>query len=94
MKHIENFRASFRAFLGGKPMPPLNRWIFRLEIFWLQIEIFFSELFRRGKPGKGGDWGFPPFGGKLAPIRPSPRSYLMAARAMPPSDHTYLLRKR
>jgi len=65
-----------------------------MEIFWSQIGIFFEELFGRKKsPGEGG-WGFPPFSGKLAPVRPSPRSHLVAGKALPPSDATYLWRKR
>jgi len=94
MKRFENLKAVCRDFLGGRPIRSVNGWIFRLEIFWHQIGIFFEELFRRKRSPRDGGWGSPPFGGKLAPIRPSPRSHLVAGKGLPPSEITYLWRKR
>jgi hypothetical protein len=94
MKHITNFKASCRDFLRGRFTRPESRWMLQLEIFWQQIGIFFEELLRRRQQRDGGNWGFPPFTGKLAPIRPTSPSHLVAAKAMPPSEVTHLMRKR
>lgn len=94
MKHLESIRASLRNFLRGRFHRPERQWLLHLEIFWQQVGVFAEELFRRKKSKDGGNWGFPPFAGKPAPIRPTPPSRLVAENAMPPSGQTYLRRGR
>lgn len=93
MKHLESIRASWRHFLRGRFLRPERQWLLRLEILWQQALIFGKELFGRKRSRDGGNWGFPPFAGKPAPVRPTSPSRLVAEKAMPPSVRTYLRRK-
>ncbi len=90
-------RQLFRDVLNGRalrPSPIGERGADALERLARRLRRF---LFgpdpdpARPTPHDPDDGHRPPDAGRAAPLRPSPGHHLVAARALPPSDHTHLL---
>lgn len=80
-------------------IPDLQEVRHHLSVWRFTVTYFIQMLLWRMLPDSwtppwGDQGGSDPTSGKLSPLRPSPTSYLIAARALPPRRTTHLYRYR
>ena|ERR1700677_982598 len=79
--------------LGGRAFA-VQPWAVKIarsiaRLLW-KVPRHHGGVWRFRKPPEEGDFRSPD-SGKPAPLNPSPTHHLVAHKALPPSDHTYLL---